>query len=435
MIKQKKNPLLWVPTVYFAMGLPFVMLNQASVLMFSDMQVSNALIAFWTSLITLPWSLKPLWSPFMEMFKTKKFFVVGTQMVTGICFAIIALSLPLPSFFAWAIAFMGIIAFSGATHDIATDGIYITELDLKTQAKYAGWQGAFYNIGKLLAVGGLVWLAGILKNSIGPMHAWMIIMVVTGGIMVLLSVYHTRMLPSGGAAAAKITNSKEAFRSLGEVFSTFFKKKYIWMYLVFMLLYRFAEGFAIKIVPLFLKAPLADGGLGLGTDQIGVILGTFGTIAFISGSILAGYYVSARGLRKTLFSLCCAFNIPFMVYLFLALYQPTSFWVIGSAVVFEYFGYGFGFVGLMIFIMQQVAPGAHKMAHYAFASSIANLGVMLPGLISGYMSDWMGYHNYFIFVALATIPAFLATWFVPFGNPDTTDADTPAEVVDKEIEM
>ena len=419
------NPICWVPTVYFAMGLPFVALSMVSVLMFSDMGVSNAQIAFWTSLIMLPWTLKPLWSPFLEMFKTKKNFVVATQMVTGVAFGLVALSLPLPDFFCYAIAFMGVIAFSGATHDIAGDGVYLTELNATMQAKYIGWQGAFYNLAKILTNGGLVYLAGSLKDSIGIVHAWMVIMGICAAIMVVLSLYHVRMLPSGGAASGDVRTVKDAMHMLWEVIRTFFQKKYIVWYICFIILYRFAEGYVMKIVPLFLKAGIDQGGLGLPVQEIGIIYGTFGAAAFVLGSILAGYYISAFGLRKTLFSLCCVFNIPFVVYLLLAIYQPSNVWVIGSAIVFEYFGYGFGFVGLTLFMMQQVAPGKHQMAHYAFASGIMNLGVMIPGMMSGYLSDWLGYRNFFIWVLVATIPAFLVTWFVPFtynnDKKETTD--------------
>ena len=390
------NPICWVPTVYFAMGLPFVALSMVSVLMFSDMGVSNAQIAFWTSLIMLPWTLKSLWSPFLEMFKTKKYFVVATQMVTGVAFGLVALSLPLPDFFCYAIAFMGVIAFSGATHDIAGDGVYLTELNATMQAKYIGWQGAFYNLAKILTNGGLVYLAGSLKDSIGIVHAWMVIMGICAAIMVVLSLYHVRMLPSGGAASGDVRTVKDAMHMLWEVIRTFFQKKYIVWYICFIILYRFAEGYVMKIVPLFLKAGIDQGGLGLPVQEIGIIYGTFGAAAFVLGSILAGYYISAFGLRKTLFSLCCVFNIPFVVYLLLAIYQPSNVWVIGSAIVFEYFGYGFGFVGLTLFMMQQVAPGKHQMAHYAFASGIMNLGVMIPGMMSGYLSDWLGYRNFFI---------------------------------------
>lgn len=407
-----KSPLHWVPTVYFAMGLPFVALSAVSVLMLSDLGVADAQIAFWTSLIMLPWTLKPLWSPFLEMFKTKKYFVVGTQMLSGLAFGMLALSLPLPSFFGYAIALMGIVALSGATHDIAGDGVYLSELSLRQQAEYIGWQGAFYNLAKILANGGLVFLAGMLKDSIGILHAWMFIMALCGVLMLALSLYHSRMLPTGGSAAETLGSVREGLRSLREIIATFFTKKHVIWYITFIILYRFAEGFAIKIVPLFLKASVADGGLGLSIRDIGLIYGSCGTAAFIAGSIIAGYYISARGLKQTLMSLCCAFNIPFAVYLLLALFQPSNLPIIGTAIVFEYFGYGFGFVGLTLFMMQQVAPGHHKMAHYAFATGVMNLGVMLPGMLSGYLSTWIGYQNFFIFVLFATVPAFLATWFV-----------------------
>ena len=386
MNKKPISPVCWVPTVYFAMGLPFVALSMVSVLMFSDMEVSNAQIAFWTSLIMLPWTLKPLWSPFLEMFKTKKYFVVATEIITGLAFALVALSLP--------------------------------ELTATQQAKYIGWQGAFYNLAKILANGGLVWLAGMLKDEFGVVHAWMIVMLMCAGIMILIGLYHIRILPSGGGASGEVNTMSDALNMLWEVIRSFFQKKHIAFYIVFIILYRFAEGYAIKIVPLFLKASVADGGLGLSTQDIGLVYGTFGAGAFILGSLLAGYYISAFGLRKTLFSLCCAFNIPFLVYFLLALYQPSDLWIIGMAIVSEYLGYGFGFVGLMLFMMQQVAPGKHQMAHYAFATGIMNLGVMLPGMMSGYLSDWLGYRDFFIWVLIATIPAFIVTWLVPFTYPD-----------------
>ena len=331
MAQKISSPLKWVPSVYFGMGLPFVMVQLVSVIMFSEMGISDTTVAFWTSLIILPWSLKPLWSPFLEMFKTKKYFVVGTQMITGLSFALVALSLPLPNFFTYSIALMGLIAFSGATHDIATDGIYMTELDNQTQAKYIGWQGAFFNIAKVVANGGLVFLAGVLKNTMGVTHAWMLIMGVVAGIMILLSLWHSRVLPSGGSSAT-VKSAKEGWQTFTNVFATFFQKKNIAFYIIFIILYRLAEGLAIKILPLFLKAPIEKGGLGLEVSYIGLINGTFGTVAFILGSILAGYYISAKGLKKTLFFLCCAINLPFLIYLLLAIFQPSNIFLIGSAV-------------------------------------------------------------------------------------------------------
>lgn len=436
-IQNRRSPISWVPTLYFAMGMPFVVLNMVCTLMFKGLDVSDAQIALWTSIIMFPWTLKPLWSPLLEIYKTKKFFVIFTQIATGCIFGLVALALHLPNFFAVCIALLAIIAFSGATHDVAADGVYMASLSKDDQARYIGWQGAFYNIAKIAATGGLVYLAGMLIEAYtgdvtglsaaaaaaakhnGSVMAWTIIMAVIGGIMVLLGLYNAKFVPSEVKKdAEERPGFKETMVELGNVFVDLFRKRHILYYIFFIILYRFAEGFVMKIVPLFLKADRADQGLGLSEKEIGLCYGTFGAAAFVIGSVLAGYYVAHRGLQKSLFSLCCVFNLPFVAYTLLAVYQPESLMLIGGAIVLEYFGYGFGFVGLTLFMMQQIAPGKHQMAHYAFASGIMNLGVMLPGMLSGYVSDWLGYRHFFIFVLFCTIPAFLITWFVPFTYPD-----------------
>ncbi len=424
---KKKHPVSWVPTAYFAMGLPFIAIAQASVLMFKSFEISDTLIAFWTSLIMLPWTLKPLWSPLLEMFKTKKHFVVATQLLTGITFALVGFSLQLDNFFTYAIALLAIIAFSGATHDIATDGVYLSELSGKEQAKYIGWQGAFYNLAKLLTAGALVYMAGVLEERFGVMEAWMVVMFIYAIIMILLSVYHMRMLPSGGEQSSEVKNLKEGFATTKDVIKTFFQKKYIIWFIAFIVAYRFAEGFAIKIAPLFFKATVADGGLGLSTADIGIIYGIYGSLAFLLGSFLAGYYIAKRGLKKSLFSLVLIFNMQFVVYAVLAIYRPDSVYLIGGAVVAEYFAYGFGFVGLMLFMMQQVAPGKYKMAHYAFATGIMNLGIMLPGMLSGFLSDWLGYKLFFIVVLFATLPILFGAKFIPFPHSENNESDTNNE--------
>ena len=433
----QRSPISWVPTLYFAMGMPFVVLNMVCTLMFKGLDVSDAQIAFWTSIIMFPWTLKPLWSPLLEIYKTKKFFVIFTQIATGCIFGLVALALHLSNFFAVSIALLAIIAFSGATHDVAADGVYMASLSKDDQARYIGWQGAFYNIAKIAATGGLVYLAGMLIEMYtgdttgldataaaaakhqGTVIAWTIIMAVIGVIMVLLGFYNAKFVPSEAKKdAAERPGFKETMVELGNVFVDLFRKRHIVYYIFFIVLYRFAEGFVMKIVPLFLKADRANQGLGLSEKEIGLCYGTFGAAAFVIGSILAGYYVAHRGLQKSLFSLCCVFNLPFVAYTLLAIYQPESLVLIVGGIVLEYFGYGFGFVGLTLFMMQQIAPGKHQMAHYAFASGIMNLGVMLPGMLSGYVSDWLGYRHFFIFVLVCTIPAFLITWFVPFTYPD-----------------
>lgn len=428
--KRTVSPLAWVPSLYFAMGLPFVVLNMVSAVMFKDLGIPDAQIAFWTSLIMWPWTIKFLWSPFLELFRTKKFFVVATQLLSGVMFGVGALALHLPSFFAVTIAVFAVVAFSGATHDIAADGVYMSELSTRDQAKYIGWQGAFYNLAKLVATGGLVWFAGWLyerSSAAGAatfdayVHAWTVVLAILCVLLVVMGLYHAKMLPSGGAAAEKHT-LREGLQGLREVIAAFFAKKHIWYYIAFIILYRLGEGFVMKIVPLFLKADTAVGGLGLSNQQIGLYYGTFGAGAFLLGSLLAGYYIAARGLRRTLFTLCCIFNIPFVVYALLAFFQPASMWFIGGGIVLEYFGYGFGFVGLTLFMMQQIAPGKHQMSHYAFASGIMNLGVMLPGMMSGLVSDWLGYEKFFIYVLLATIPSLLITYFIPFTYDDSKKA-------------
>lgn len=428
-VAENVNPIRWVPSVYFAMGLPFVALSLVLVIMLADLGIDKAKITFWTSLLILPYSLKPLWSPLLEIYRTKKEFVVVTQMLSGICFGLIAFLLPVSNSFAFVIAMMGVIAVSGATHDIATDGIYLTALDKQTQARYIGWQGAFYNLAKVLANGGLVGLAGVLINYFetrSPEHAatyaWMIIMGLIGALLVGLSLYHWVVLPLGSKSEDAPESFRQSMQSLWQVFKDFFTKKHIWYYILFIICYRLTEGFAVKMVPLFLKDIRDIGGMGLTNQSIGLIYGTLGTLAFIVGSILGGYYIAHFGLRKVLFSLVCIFNIPFAVYFLLAHFQPECIWIIGSGLVMEYFCYGFGFVGLTLFMMQQVAPGKHSMAHYAFASGIMNLGFMIPGMISGKIYQLVGYEVFFIIALLMAVPSFLLTYFLPFSYPDKQES-------------
>ena len=412
----KTNPIFWIPSLYFAMGLPFVIINASSGIMFKNMGISDSEIAFWTALIMLPWTIKPLWSPFLEIYKTKKFFVIVTQLVSGILFSVIIFALPLQDFFKYTIALLGVVAISGATHDIAADGVYINALSNKDQSKFIGWQGAFYNLAKILSGGLLVYLAGVLEKTQGITNAWKIIMAIYSITLISLAIYHFFALPKETPKTTEHKNFKGTLQQLSEVITSFFTKKNIIWSVVFIIFYRFAEGFAMKIAPLFFKASRGEGGLGLSTSDIGLIYGTYGSAAFILGSVLAGYFISKRGLNKSLIWLCAAFNIPFAVYALLAFYMPTNLVLISVGVIIEYFGYGFGFVGLTLYMMQHVAPGKHATAHYAFASGIMNLGVMIPGMLSGFMSDWLGYKMFFIWVLIATIPAFLVTVFVPFNN-------------------
>ncbi len=396
-----------------------------SAVLYKELGISDAQIAFWTSLIMWPWTIKFLWSLFLELVPDEEVLGRGEPDVER-------RSVRRRGPFASASAVLlgqccclCVVAFSGATHDITADGSKCRSYPPASQAKYIGWQGAFYNFAKLVAQAVWCGLRGgsatasrrrrvFLRRSV---RSWTVVLLLLCAALVALGLYHLRALPSGGSASEG-RSLQDDLIGLREVIGAFFTKRHIWYYIAFIILYRLGEGFVMKIVPLFLKADTASGGLGLTNQQIGLYYGTFGAGAFLLGSLLAGYYIARRGLRRTLFTLCCIFNLPFGVYALLAWFQPSSLWLVGGGIVVEYFGYGFGFVGLTLFMMQQVAPGRHQMAHYAFASGIMNLSVMLTGMASGFLSDLMSYRIFFLAVMLATIPAFVITRLVPFTYDD-----------------
>ena len=414
----RRHPLSWIPTTWFAMGLPNLVLGgTVATLLYKSLGYSDSQIAFWTGIIVLPWSFKPLWGPFMELYKTKKFYIQFSQLACGVLFLSAVLSLYSHYFFPLSVTIFIAIAFFGATQDMAGDGIYLSELTASEQAKYVGWQGTFYNVAKLFSNVGMVFLAGILIPLLGNQQAWAIVLAIYAAVMLILGVYNASVLPQ------QITNpassSKEVVEKLKDVMVSFFKKKNIWAGILFIVLYRFAEGQAIKIMPLFLKADRVVGGLGLSEATVGLLTGIYGTAAFVVGSLAAGYFVANKGLnRKTLLLLCGFFNIPFAAYAYLAYTQTDSLWMIGAAISVEHFGYGFGFIGIILFIMQQIAPGPYQMAHYAFGSAITYFGYTLASMISGAISDAWGYEKFFLWVLLSTIPPFLVSALVPLKKAD-----------------
>ena len=321
---KKRNPITWIPSTWFAMGVPFVALSAAASIMYKDFGLSDKQITFWTSMIMWPYTFNFFWSPFLEIYRTKKFFVYATQALTGAFFGLVALSLHLPNFFAVSIAVMTVIFFSGATHDVAANGLYLDALDEKTQATYVGWQGAFYNLAKVFVSGLLVYLAGVFQKSMGTLQAWTIVILIFGLVMFLLALYNAKMLPQD-TSLKTVQNTRQIRRRLGEVLTSFFKKPLIWLSIIFIIFYRFAEGQAIKVVPLFLKAEKAKGGLQLTNEDYGLLVGVFGTVAFILGSIIGGHYVAKKGLnRRILIFFCSVFNLPFIAYAMLAIFQPEE---------------------------------------------------------------------------------------------------------------
>jgi PAT family beta-lactamase induction signal transducer AmpG len=421
-MQTKDHPARWVPSLYFAEGVPFFAVSLIAGLLYKRMGLANDTIAFYTSWLLLPWSLKPLWSPLTEMYKTKKFFVVLLEIVGGFSLALIALALPLSNYFRYSIALFAVVAFCSSTHDIAADGLYMASLSAKEQAAYAGWQGGFYNVARFFSQGGLVILAGVLESHLDVPHAWMAIFGAMGLLLIGLGIYHGRTLPESspvsGAGAATFL----------DVVVSFFKKPRILLLLTFILLYRAAEGQVVRIGPLFLVDHRSTGGLGLTTDQFGTIYGTLGTAAFIAGSVLGGYFTSWLGLRRALLPLICAMNLPNLAYVYLSTALPDSTWLVAASLSLEMFGYGFGFVGVILLMMQEIAPGKYQTAHYAFANSLMNLGLMIPGTISGRLQMALGYRMFFIWVLLSSIPALLMARFVIRRAEAPAPADVPAAV-------
>jgi len=426
--REHASPARWVPTLYFAEGLPFFTVGLLALVFYQRAGVRNEVIALAISLLGIPWSLKPLWSPFLEMYKTKKFFVVFFEFAAGLSLGLVALCLPLPGYFRYSIALFAILAFCSSSHDIVADGLYIASLTAKQQSAYAGWLGGFYNVARFFAQGGLIILAGFLEARMPIFRTWMIIFGGLGLILVVLGLYHARVLPRSGEERHSGSAAKVA-QTYWDVVVSFFRKPNIILLLVFIFLYRAGEGQLVKIGPLFLKSLRADHGLGLSTAQFGTIYGTFGTAAFIAGSVLGGYFTSWLSLRRALIPLIIIMNLPNAAYVYLSTAMPSNFIAISVALSVEMFGYGFGFVGVTLLMMQEIAPGKYQAAHYAFANSLMNLGLVIPGAFSGYIQKWIGYQKFFVWVLIAAIPALAMARFIPIGGASAEPQSTPTKAL------
>lgn len=420
MSRSPVKPLRWVPSLYFAMGAPMITVSVVAAIMYKNLGVSNADIAFHTGFMYLPWTLKPLWAPMVEMFRTKKFFVITAELVIAVTLGCVAMALSLPSYMPWTIAFFWMTAFASATQDIAADGVYIASMSRREQALYAGVQGVAWNIGRIIASGLLVSFTGKLHDDVGLgwHEAWMIVMAILAAIMVASAVWHSKNLPIGGKAAEAPRNMAEAARVFADAFATFFKKDGIWGMIAFTFFYRFGEGLIEKIGPLFLLDDRSVGGLHLSNVELGKINGTYGTLGFILGASLGGLFSAKVGLRRSLLALVLALNVPHVTYLFLSQARPTDLTLITAVVTIEKFGYGLGSVGHMLYMMQQMAPGPYKTAHYAFATGIMGLCMMSTGMVSGYISEAMGYQRFFMLVMAASALPIVAFWFAPFHEED-----------------
>jgi PAT family beta-lactamase induction signal transducer AmpG len=425
-----RAPYFWVPSLYLAQGLPFFAVMFLANVMLQARGVALDQITHWTAAIGVTWVLKPLWSPFIELASNKKKVVVFFELAGGAALGMVAVALQTPFWFAASIAMLGLVAIFSSTHDIACDGLYIASLDEKGQAQYAGWTGTFFNAGRVIAAGGLVSLAGAIANASDVLTAWTAIYGLLGVMMLTLGLYNLWVLPSGRNAAKTDISANAIAAALVEVIIEFFKKPGILICVLFIVLFRAGEAQVQTIGPLFLRASRASGGLGLDLVQLGAVYGSAGTVAFIVGSIGGGYFTARLGLKRAILPLILAVNLPNIVFYLLALYQPTDLLIIGSGLAVEMFGYGFGFVGLILYMMQVVAPGKYQTAHYAIATGIMHLGFTLFKFFSGDVQMALGFQHFFLWVLACGVPVAVMSQLISMSarqsNPEQAIAPAAA---------
>ena len=416
----------WIPSLYFAEGLPFVAVMTVSVIMYKKMALSNAEIAFYTSWLYLPWIIKPLWSPLVDILRTRRAWIISMQLLVGAAFAAVALSIPADNFLRYTMAAFWLVAFSSATHDIAADGFYILSLSHHEQAWFVGIRNTFYRLAMITGQGILVMVAGYLETSTGNIpSAWSISFYLLAALYLTLFAWHRRMLPRPETdVAGEVESLSALIAKFLETFAAFFRKAHIGKVLAFLLLYRLAEAQLVKLASPFLLDTRDVGGLGLGTAEVGFVYGTIGALMLTIGGIAGGLLAAQNGLKYWLWWMVAAINLPNAVYIVLAWLQPDSFLFINIAVGVEQFGYGFGFTAYTLYMIY-IARGEHSTAHFAICTGFMALGMMLPGLVSGALQEALGYSSFFIWVLIATIPSFLVVAAIPldenFGRKDDID--------------
>jgi PAT family beta-lactamase induction signal transducer AmpG len=418
-VKILKNPLFWVPTLYLAMGIPFNVINSTASTMFKSLGVSDGQNTVALGSVIIAWSLKPLWAAFLDMYRTKKFFVLSMELLMPLLFVGIAMSLPLPGFFQIAIALLWVAAFASSTQDICADGIYLTALDKKAQANYAGVQGVFWNLGKVLATGALISGMQLLADahSWSAQKMWSGVWIVTAIVMALLAIYHFFFLPTG-SIAHRPHSTKQVLEDFVGSATTFFHKRAFWGMIAFVFLYRLGEGLLMVEGKLFIQSGIDSGGLGLNAGQVANIDALYGTVANIAGGILGGLFLGKIGLRKALPFLGLCLNIPHFTFVILSHYGAAKhgldYGTIAALVSIEKFGYGFGFIGNMVYMMQQIAPGRCTMTHYAFATALMNFVLAPTTMASGPLAEWLGFSTFFIVVMFASVPSVWVAYRAPF---------------------
>ena len=409
----KGKALSWISTLYFAEGLPYVAVMTLSVIMYKRLEVSNAEIALYTSWLYFPWVIKPVWSPFIDLLKTKRWWIWTMQFLIGAGMAGIAFLLPCDFFFRATLAFFWLMAFSSATHDIAADGFYMLGLDEEQQAFFIGIRNIFYRVAMITGQGLLVMLAGWLEETTGQIsYAWSLVFFILAGTFIGLALWHRYILPKPASDFKRTdVTLRNIGQSFGQTFVSFFRKKGIIPALLFMLTYRLGESQLVKLSSPFLLDDIESGGLAMSTTQVGFVYGTVGVAALLVGGILGGIAISSGGLKRWLWPMALAISLPNLVYLYLAYARPESFLVINTCVAVEQLGYGFGFTGYTMYLML-FSEGEYKTSHYAICTGFMALGMMVPGMVSGWIQEQIGYQHFFIWVMICCVPLFLVLPFI-----------------------
>lgn len=428
--RKQISPMFWVPTLYFAQGIPYFIVNNISVLMLAKMGVPNGQMALFTSLLYLPWMIKPFWSPFIDIVKTKRWWILTMQMIMAAAFILLTLTVPAPdaatiasgqtpiSLFYITLLLFVVTAFASATHDIAADGFYMLALSQSLQAAWVGWRSTFYRLASIFGQGVLVWIAGTIeKESDNIPMSWRITLLVTAVLFSAITIYHTFFVPRPTSDASVLGSSSEKvsastiFSEFGRTFKTYFTKPGVVLAIVFMLLYRLPEAFLIKMCTPFLVADQAVGGLGLSTQDVGWIYGGVGVFFLTAGGILGGTFASKVGLKKSLWVMAGFMTLPCATFVYLSMFQPTNILAICTSLAIEQFGYGFGFTAYMLYMMY-FSEGEFKTSHYAICTAFMAASMLLPGMVAGYIQEAIGYANFFIMVMICCIATLIVTYFV-----------------------
>ncbi len=424
--KKTLSPWLWVPTLYFAEGIPYFLVNNISVMMFAKMGVPNGQMALFTSLLYLPWTFKPLWSPFVDIIKTKRWWILAMQVLMTAAMVLLTITLPKPddaliasgetpmSLFTFTLILFIITAFASATHDIAADGFYMLALTQKNQAAFVGIRSTFYRLSSIFGQGVLVAIAGLIETKTGNIPgSWRLTLMISAILFAAVTLYHTFFIPKPAADTSHLkadtgNKAKAIIKEFGRTFATYFTKPGVLLVIVFMLLYRLPEAFLIKMCMPFLVAARDAGGLGLPTAEVGIVYGTIGVIFLTLGGIIGGVMASRWGLKRSLWPMAACMTLPCLTFVYLSIVQPTNLVAISTAVAIEQFGYGFGFTAYMLYMMY-FSEGEFKTAHYAICTAFMALSMMIPGMFAGYIQESLGYVNFFWMVMVCCIATVFVT--------------------------